>query len=382
MCGARPAGHAGGYCERVPGAGVRVRIGRRTGLAATAAVATIIVIAALQASLAAASPTLSLSAGMVAAPGSGTAITHIRGAGATTGAARAIFRLTTVDDTGTAQAGLFVALSASDGATVTPSSGVTDSAGQFEAAVEGPVAASGVTATVTAQVLTLEGGTSMLHSVSATVQFGGAPTTCTLTANASSSSVAVAVTVADAAGNAVPDQTAVAFSLFEHDPAQTVWLDDVIVVSTVTATTAGGAASATLAGSSTGGTVFATAGGAVCSAALGEPGAGATALAVPVSPSPAATSTPAAPAADSAPPSLPPSAPPPAPGQHLVLVYSGRAAIEAAALIDALPFPVASMLRYSRELRRYELYLPGAPAQVNTLTSIVDGDVLLVVRAR
>lgn len=40
------------------------------------------------------------------------------------------------------------------------------------------------------------------------------------------------------------------------------------------------------------------------------------------------------------------------------------------------------MLRYSRELRRYELYLPGARVQVNTLASIVDGDVLLVVRAR
>ncbi len=329
---------------------------------------------------------------MVAAPGSSTAITHIRGAGATTGAARAIFRLTVAGGMGGAPAGLLVALSASDGATVTPSSGVTDSAGQFEATVEGPSVASGVTATVMAQVLTLEGGSSTLHSVSAVVQFGGAPATCTLTASTSSSSVAVAVVVADGAGNPVPDQTAVAFSIFKHDPAQTVWLDDVVVVSTVTASTSGGVASATLAASSTGGTVFARAGGTACSVALGEAGTATPAPAAPAAPSPAAPvtpspsatakTTPAAPVADTAPPSLPPSVPLPAPGQHLVLVYSGRVAIEAAALVAALPFPVAAMLRYSRELRRYELYLPGAPAQVNTLVSIVDGDVLLVVRAR
>lgn len=63
-----------------------------------------------------------------------------------------------------------------------------------------------------------------------------------------------------------------------------------------------------------------------------------------------------------------------------MLVYSGTAALDVTVLVEGLPFAVMSAARYDRFLGRFDVFVPDAPARVNSLQQIRPGDILIVTR--
>ena len=305
----------------------------------------------------------------IVSPTDTTALGIIRGAGASDGAVTAMFRLTALDSDDKPVPGLIVRATV-EGATISASGGVTDAQGQFTTMIENEVAPSGDTATVTAEVFVTGSTGAAWEPASASITFGGSPAACTLTLAADSSGTTVTtLTLTDAAGNPVPDQTPVEFSAIWTGPWHTIWLDDTSpVIGAYTTVTAKGKASARLVAPDASGTVLAAAGDLICSAAVG---AAAPALAVTPTPTP----TPA-------PPAFAPLAPAaiPAPGERVTLLYSGDATLDIAALVAGLPFDVRSVARHDAAADRFDIYIPGAPARVNSLGDVFVGDTLSVAR--
>ena len=204
----------------------------------------------------------------------------------------------------------------------------------------------------------------------------------------------------------MPDLTPVSFAAVWQGPWQTLWLTTSgAVLGQYATTTADGVATATLVPPAASGTLVAVVGDLVCTSAIvdGAP-APVTATATPT-PTPTATPTPtptptptatptATPSATTTPTATPapqtaPSAAPfaplapdaiPASGQQVTLVYSGTATLDVTVLVEGLPFEVMSAARYDRFLGRFDVFVPGAPARVNSLQQIRPGDILIVTR--
>ncbi len=369
-------------------------------------IAAIVGLSAYAATRASAATTLTLTTEFIVSPGDTTALKVIRGAGAQLGAATATFRLTVEDSDDDPVPNVLARFTAA-GATLSATAGLTDSQGRITVTVDGQSSAPGSTATVTAEVLVTTGSSTSWESTDATIKIGGAVAACDLALTAAADGTLVAtLTLTDGGGNSVPDLTPVSFDAVWQGPWQTLWLTTSSpLLGQYTSTTAEGVATATLVPPAASGTLVAAAGDLVCTSAIVD-GAPAPATATPtpaptptstpaptptptatpiptpaptVTPTPTATPTPqtassAAPFAPLAPDAIPIA------GQQVTLVYSGTAALDVTVLVEGLPFEVMSAARYDRFLGRFDIFIPGAPASVNSQQQIRPGDILIVTR--
>ena len=370
-------------------------------------IAAIVGLSAYVATRASAATTLTLKTEFIVSPSDTTALKVIRGAGAQLGAATATFRLTVENSADDPVPNVLVRFTAT-GATLSALTGLTDNQGRVTVTVDGQSSAPGSTATVLVEVLVVTSSTTSWESTTATIKIGGAAAACELAlTTAADGTLAAALTLTDGGDNSVPDLTPVSFDAVWQGPWQTLWLtSSSLVLGQHAATTAEGVATATLVPPAASGTVIAAVGDVVCTSAIVDgapaPSTAATPTATPTpapaptptptpTPTPAQTPTPAptpAPTATPTPQTAPSAAPfaplapdaiPPA-GRPVMLVYSGTAALDVTVLVEGLPFAVMSAARYDRFLGRFDVFVPDAPARVNSLQQIRPGDILIVTR--